>query len=311
MPELRLALIGLGVVLVIAVYAYTRWQGREREQSLHRPPRPSQRVDSDELPRVKLRPEAGEAVPSEPKSGVEEDELPSLRPETPALRRESRAAATSPEPESPERSDRALARGLGRLRERLRDLGAAAEESAPEPDVRDDHQADGALDAQAGDEPELPEYNPNSQKIVSLHVRAVGEQGLEGAGLRQLLEQAGARHGQYQIFHRSERDEQGKLALLFSVANMVEPGHFDLAEMDYSHYRGITLFAVLPGPWPGVETFHEMLSLAHQVAETLGGDVRDEARNPFSRQRATYIEEEITEFERLRRQVQRQPAGSR
>lgn len=298
MPELRLALIALGIVLVIAVYLFTRWQSRRgsRPSDPGHPAsgrstsgRPARRLDGDDLPPVRVRPSAereGEAP-----SG--EEELPPLSPGPRRGGLGARAAAL-----------------LGRGRD-VEDAEATHADEAVEPETPPaaaegaGNSGEPASPAEPGspaeEEPALDTYDPASQKIISLHVRAADEDGLDGAGLRRVLERAGAHHGQYDIFHRSESDASGRPALLFSIANMVEPGYFDLEAMDENRYRGVTLFAVLPGPLPGIQTFHEMLGLAHRIAEELEGDVLDEARNPFSVQRATHIEEQIVEFERLRR----------
>lgn len=292
MPELRLALIALGIVLVIAVYLFTRWQSRRgsRPSDSGHPAsgrstsgRPARRLDGDDLPPVRVRPSAERE--GEPPPG--EEELPSLSPGPRRGGLGARAAAL-----------------LGRGRD-ADDAEAthADEEVEPEkpPAAAEEAGGSGEPASPAQEEPALDTYDPASQKIISLHVRAADEAGLEGAGLRRVLERAGAHHGQYDIFHRSEPGAAGRPALLFSIANMVEPGYFDLDAMDENRYRGVTLFAVLPGPLPGIQTFHEMLGLAHRIAEELEGDVLDEARNPFSVQRATHIEEQIVEFERLRR----------
>jgi len=307
MPELRLALIALGVVLVLAVYLYTRWQSTDRSSDDSRSERPSRKVPEGELPSIKVNPRAGNARASDDKAA----ELPRMKAERTVAQRFT-SSASSPMPGDGESSDtkEKPEEGHDRFAESPRHKASRDEADTKAVDSIDSELTaphstanDTAASKQtpSADDAEL-DYDPDSQKIVALHVKSMTDRGMDGAGLRSLLESAGVHHGQYDIFHRSERGQDGRAALMFSVANMVEPGYFDLDTMDQSQYRGVSLFAVLPGPLPGVQTFHEMLALAHRIAEQLAGDVRDEARNPLNRQRATHIEEEIIEFERLRRQ---------
>lgn len=281
MPELRLALLALGIVLVIAVYLYTRWQADGKQQGGEggATGRSKRRLSEEDLPSVPV-------PPSDQSDEVDEEALP--RVSAAGRRRwsqtgtvEESGAGVDPEVEVPAQPD------------------LEVDSEPPEP-VGQESENVGQPDDTGPEGAELAGFDPDSQKIISLHVSAAGEAGLDGAGLRRLLESAGLRHGQYDIFHRTVTDDDGRPSLLFSVASMVEPGHFDPAEMDRSEYRGVTFFAVLPGALPGIQTFHEMLGVAHRIAEDLDGEVRDEARNPFSVQRATHIEEEITEFERRR-----------
>lgn len=289
MPELRLALLALGIVLVIGVYLYTRWQadGNRHGREASSTGRGRRRLDDENLPSVPVQ-------PSDRADEVDDDGLPRVsvqrrgRPETEVTEERGSDAGSGPEvsmepePES-----------------------VPSEPAVEEAEETEVPQATGVSEEAEPEGADLAGFDPDSQKIVSLHVSAAGEAGLDGAGLRRLLESAGMRHGQYDIFHRTTTGDDGRTSLLFSVASMVEPGHFDLAEMDRSEYRGVTFFAVLPGALPGIQTFHEMLGVAHRIAEELDGEVRDEARNPFSVQRATHIEEEITEFERRRRSAAR------
>ncbi len=305
MPELQLALIAIGFILVIGVYLYSRWQeeGRrghqDREHELpprkptatgeDRPARPRRpRLDPGKLPDIKRRarrvkslfPDSDTAAGGdETEAGsLEDNDVPDQAPELGPSEAEGTVPAEEAAPEAePE--------------------GTSGEMSGESPEEIPD----------SGPEPgaELGDIDPDEQKIVVLHVIASEEEGLPGAGIREILESEGCRHGHYNIFHRSEQGDDGRPGLVFSVADLVEPGEFDLEQMDQSGYRGLTLFSVLPGPLPGVEAFRLMQATARRVADELGGELRDEVRNPLSMQRATHIEEEITEFERLRLQALR------
>jgi len=60
----------------------------------------------------------------------------------------------------------------------------------------------------------------------------------------------------------------------------------------------VTLFAQLPGPREGLETFSLMLSAAERLAALLNGELQDETHSDLSRQTIEHIREEITEHSR-------------
>jgi cell division protein ZipA len=131
------------------------------------------------------------------------------------------------------------------------------------------------------------------QRIVTIRVCAVGEARWSGAQLMAALELHGLAFGRYQVFHRKHADGRS----LFCVASLVEPGTFDLAEMAYQQFRGVTLFAVLPGPIEPLETVDELFGTARELAEELSGTVQDGKGLPLSPQRAAALREDIARFQ--------------
>ena len=82
------------------------------------------------------------------------------------------------------------------------------------------------------------------------------------------------------------------------MANLVEPGNFDLEKMADFSTPGLTLFAQLPGPLEGVRLFDEMLATAQRLAALLDGEIQDESHSDMSRQTIEHLREELVEFER-------------
>ncbi len=132
-----------------------------------------------------------------------------------------------------------------------------------------------------------------TQRIVTLRVCTVGDSRWSGPQLMAALELHGLAFGRYQVFHRKHADGRS----LFCVASLVEPGTFDLAEMAQQEFRGVTLFAVLPGPTPPLETMDELLATARGLAEELSGMVQDGKGMPMSPQRAATLREDIARFQ--------------
>jgi cell division protein ZipA len=141
-----------------------------------------------------------------------------------------------------------------------------------------------------------PAQAPNSseqQKIVTLRVCAAGETRWSGAALLSALEIHGLAYGRYQVFHRRHVDGRS----LFCVASLVEPGTFDVAGMAAEEFRGVTLFAVLPGPVEPLLTFDELLAAARGLAQELSGMVQDSKGIPLSPQRAAAMRDEVAHFQ--------------
>jgi cell division protein ZipA len=136
-------------------------------------------------------------------------------------------------------------------------------------------------------------HSAELQKIVTIRVCAVGEAHWSGSQLKAALEQHGLAFGRYQVFHRKHADGRS----LFCVASLVEPGTFDLAEMADQEFRGVTLFAVLPGPMAPLETLDELVTTARGLAEELSGMVQDSKGMPLSPQRAAAIASDIARFQ--------------
>jgi cell division protein ZipA len=141
-----------------------------------------------------------------------------------------------------------------------------------------------------------PAQTPNAteqQKIVTVRVCAVGEARWSGAALLAALELHGLAYGRYQVFHRRHVDGRS----LFCVASMIEPGAFDVARMSAEEFRGVTLFAVLPGPVEPLLTLDEMLGAARGLAQELAGMVQDSKGIPLSPQRVAALRDDVARFQ--------------
>ena len=107
------------------------------------------------------------------------------------------------------------------------------------------------------------------------------------------LELHGLAYGRYQVFHRKHSDGRS----LFCVASLIEPGTFDLARMAEEEFRGVTLFAVLPGPLEPLQTVDALLATARELAGDLPGTVQDAKGMPLSPQRAAALREDVARFQ--------------
>jgi cell division protein ZipA len=131
------------------------------------------------------------------------------------------------------------------------------------------------------------------QKIVSIRVCAPGEQRWAGSALLAALEANGLAFGRYQVFHRRHIDGRS----LFCVASLKEPGSFDVTQMPTQEFKGITLFAVLPGPIEALLTVDELLNAARDLAASLTGMLQDSKGVPLSPQRQAALRDDVARFQ--------------
>jgi cell division protein ZipA len=134
-----------------------------------------------------------------------------------------------------------------------------------------------------------------TQRIISVRVCAPGDLRWAGSDLMAALEKQGLAHGRYQVFHRRHSDGR----TLFCAASLIEPGTFDIARMPEEEFRGLTLFAVLPGPAEPVQTVEALIATAAGLAEALRGVVQDSNGAPLTQQRAEAMRDDVIRFQAL------------
>jgi cell division protein ZipA len=138
------------------------------------------------------------------------------------------------------------------------------------------------------------------QKIVALRLIASADR-WPGRAVTEALESEGLTFGKYSIYHRARDDGKS----IFFVASMVEPGSFDLDNIDKLSFPGISIFAVIPSPIDAPITFDMMLSAARRLADRLGGSLQDEQGSTLTAQRILNLREELVHFEHVTRRVLR------
>ncbi|MDX1609635.1 MAG: cell division protein ZipA C-terminal FtsZ-binding domain-containing protein, partial [Halofilum sp. (in: g-proteobacteria)] len=136
--------------------------------------------------------------------------------------------------------------------------------AGPDQSVETGARADAATDsaADAGSGRSAPEA-PAVERLEAIYVVAPRGERFIGSRLRKLFASHELQHGELDIFHRHDADGR----VLFSVANVVEPGTFDPATMDTLSTPGLALFVRLPGPPSAEIAFDRMVATARALAE--------------------------------------------
>jgi cell division protein ZipA len=134
-------------------------------------------------------------------------------------------------------------------------------------------------------------------KIVTLYIAARAGAKLRGPDILVAAEKTGLTYGHMNIFHRlvEGHPERGPV---FSVANIMKPGGFDMATIQSLETPAIAFFLTLPAPVPALDAWETMLPTAQRMAELLEGVLLDESRNALGRQRIQHLRDELRAWDR-------------
>lgn len=135
------------------------------------------------------------------------------------------------------------------------------------------------------------------EELIVMNVLSDPDRPFTGDELFATLRTCGLKFGDMNIFHRVEPLTK---SVQYSVASAVEPGTFDMAEMEAIRCPGLCIFMQLPGPEDPTAAFEDMLSVAKSVVKSLGGEVRDEHRNIMTPQTVEHYRQRVQDFSRRR-----------
>lgn len=130
------------------------------------------------------------------------------------------------------------------------------------------------------EEPEQIESEVHTDMITLYVVAAEGEQ-FHGAYILQCLEALGFEYGEYQIFHRHQHLGNNNSPVIFSIANMMQPGVFDLSQIQDLSTIGLVIFMHLPTEGNPQTNLRLMLQSTERLANALNGFVLNENREIF------------------------------
>ncbi|GAL19781.1 cell division protein ZipA [Vibrio maritimus] len=139
-------------------------------------------------------------------------------------------------------------------------------------------------------EPKEPEM-----EVLVLNVHCSGDVPFNGTELFDSMRQNGLIYGEMDIFHR-HADLSGTGKVLFSVANMMQPGTLQHDDPATFTTKGISFFMTLPCFGEADQNFKLMLRTAQQISDDLGGNVLDDRRNLITPTRLDAYRQQIKEF---------------
>lgn len=132
-------------------------------------------------------------------------------------------------------------------------------------------------------------------RVFSIHVMAT-TQLFEGRQLLELLLQYGLRFGDMNIFHRHEHPT-GQGDILFSMAQAVEPGTFNIDSLSRDLVPGVSFFMSLPGK-KSTLAFDLMIDTARRLAYELQADLLDANSQVLTQAELDQWREAVVSYER-------------
>jgi cell division protein ZipA len=135
------------------------------------------------------------------------------------------------------------------------------------------------------------------QEVLVVNVLSKDKGGFNGPDLLQILLACDLRFGKMQIFHRFE-NANGRGPIQFSLANLLEPGTFDLDAIDSFCTPGVSFFLTLPGPQQSLTAFNYMIETAQVLVRNLNAELRDDAHSVMTAQTIEHCRQRIRDFER-------------
>ena len=134
-------------------------------------------------------------------------------------------------------------------------------------------------------------------ELVVLHVLNP-KNPYNGSELFNILRAHKLKYGDMNIFHRKDAVTG---ASRYSIASAVEPGTFDLSDMDNYATPGLSFFMKLTQQTERPrDVFEDMLKVANDVRDSLGGEMKDEQMNLMTAQTVEHYRARIADFTRRR-----------
>jgi len=133
------------------------------------------------------------------------------------------------------------------------------------------------------------EVSSEPDRIIAVHVLAREGSVFTGPDILNSLTHLGMQYGDMNVFHCMGTNNKS----VFSLINAVEPGIFDLSEMDDMTTPALLLMMSLPNPLPALEAFDGMLEVARSLTTSLDGRLCDETRSVLTRQAIDELRAEL------------------
>lgn len=139
--------------------------------------------------------------------------------------------------------------------------------------------------------------NDLPEEVLSVNVIAKRGQEISGQDLLVAVQSFGLRFGDMNIFHRHEHST-GQGPVIFSMANAINPGTFDIEKLPEMHVKGVTFFMRLSEVNKRIFVLELMVDIAKRLANQLGAELKDDTHSVLSSQTVTHYKSRIQEYER-------------
>lgn len=131
--------------------------------------------------------------------------------------------------------------------------------------------------------------------IAVIYLLALDPVGLHGPLLKQVLSKLNIHYGEQHIFHYAENAEK-----LFSIANLVEPGIFDLTTINTFKTPGLAVYMLLDQLEKPSQAFERMLQIVWELSNQLQAKICDVKSQTMNQLKVGKMLEDIKAYERNR-----------
>ncbi len=146
-------------------------------------------------------------------------------------------------------------------------------------------------------EEDIPLNVDGLEEVIVLNLMAKSGEVFDGVDLEKALTSCGFRFGDMNIYHRYEQ-HVGRGPLLFSIANVVEPGTFDPDNVEEFSTPGVCMFMKLPGPKRSMHSFELMVECGKKIVSLLDGEMKDEHHSVMTQQTIEHYRQRVLDFDR-------------
>ena len=133
--------------------------------------------------------------------------------------------------------------------------------------------------------------------LIVLNIMSPKGHVFSGEDIHAGMTSAGLTHGEHQIYHYLKDN-----VALFSIANAIEPGFFELSKLESISSPGLSVFMQLPGPLECRQALESLLEVSKRLADALGGELCDESRSVLTQQTISHLKENVENY-RLKQQT--------
>ncbi|MFK7956781.1 MAG: cell division protein ZipA [Lysobacterales bacterium] len=159
-------------------------------------------------------------------------------------------------------------------------------------------QADPVSSKSSGEaEVEGVELPNNPEKIITLLLRGAGSARLHGTDIVSAAEKVGLSFGDKGIYHRMV-DRGDQQVAVFSMANITNPGTFDMEAMATTFSPGLCLFLTLPNDLSALDSWDAMYAAGQRLADLLECSLLDDSGSSLTRQTVAHIRDQMREYDR-------------
>ena len=133
------------------------------------------------------------------------------------------------------------------------------------------------------------------EKVMVIYLLAQPDQEFSGAEIVSAAEAEGLKFGEDSYYHRYS-SQNGSSESVFGIANILEPGLFNLSDIEHLFSPGLVFFQQLSNAGGALEAFDNMLETVISFRDRLDGRLEDSGRRPLNKSAMIKLRDQVTEF---------------